>query len=372
MTWDCPQTIEDAMWRSAKAHLSEHALKRSRLLQSIVDRTLLYTTKRQELSVEKIHDDGDVAARALFFALADVPKMFYVLDELSADQKPKSELRVLDLGSGAGTLTFALAHFFKDRGVSIESTMVEREQKIAKVAKGASENLFAEEKHLNCRFITKDLNAFEPQGTFDFILMGTVLNELSEDLQKKVLKKSFDALGANGHLIVIEPALKKPSRRLHALRDWIVSDCGGHVFAPCTHSNAQCPMLLAERDWCHEDLRSVHPEITQQLSRATGLREDGLKFSYLVVQKDSVNCADGLANPMRVVSRPQKSKVGNTFWGCGEGGLSRIRLSKKSRTSKNKILGKLKRGNVFSLGKDIESDSYELSNSDVVSTIQND
>ena len=370
MVWSCPQYIEDAMWRSAKEHLSEHALKRSRLLQSIVDRTLLYTTKREELATEKIHEDGDVAARALFFALADVPKMLYILDELKSEisKHRKNQLRILDLGSGAGTYTFALAHFFKNKNTSIESTMVEREQKIMNVAKGTSEAIFEKEDSLNCRFVTKDLKNFKPQKKYDFVLAGSVLNELPEKLQKNVIKTAFDSLNENGHLIVIEPALKKPSRQLHALRDWIVGECGGHVFAPCTHSKPHCPMLFAERDWCHEDLRSVHPEITQQLSKATGLREDGLKFSYLVVQKHKANCADDLTFPLRVVSRPQKSKVGHSFWGCGTGGLARVRLTKKAKNSKNKILGKLKRGDTFSLNKEINTDSYDVINSDEVIT----
>lgn len=362
MVLGCPQYIEDALWSAAKDNLSSGALKRSRLVQAIVDRTLLYTERREELSEEKLHSDSDVAARALFFAIADIPKIFYILGELEQNAKLElnETLRVLDVGAGVGTLTFGLAHFFSARGLFIDSTLLEREPKISSLAANTTAYLKQAGMKLNVQSTVADLGKTKIRGVYDFVLMGTVLNELSHAAQKEIIDRAFSVLSENGTIIIIEPALKQPSRNLHHLRDWIIKEQKGFIFAPCTHAMTSCPMLTSPKDWCHEDVPSSLPEIANQMSQATGLRDGSLKFSYLVLQKHQRNCGDAFNYPARAVSRLKKSKSGSTVWACSASGLTRTVLAKRQKSPNNKPLIKMRRGDVFSLNRELKSEVDEL------------
>ncbi|MDQ3032544.1 MAG: small ribosomal subunit Rsm22 family protein, partial [Myxococcota bacterium] len=95
---------------------------------------------------------------------------------------------------------------------------------------------------------------------------------------------------------------------------------GPHVFAPCTRAGA-CPMLLGERDWCHEDLPLALPGALHPIARGAGLRFEGLSYSHLTLRRVPGSLGAGAH---RIVGGPIVTK-GRTEWhGCGEDGLVRI------------------------------------------------
>jgi hypothetical protein len=119
------------------------------------------------------------------------------------------------------------------------------------------------------------------------------------------------ALATHGSLLVIEPAMQRDSRVLQHTRG-LVSSVGLSVFAPCVHSKS-CPLLVRERDWCHDDLELDLPEWLVAVAQGAGLRYQGLTYAYLTLRKDSLNVRSMFEStaaliPARWVSHPRVSK----------------------------------------------------------------
>jgi ribosomal protein RSM22 (predicted rRNA methylase) len=152
-----------------------------------------------------------------------------------------------------------------------------------------------------------------------------------------------------GALVIIEPALRQTSRALHRLRDQLLTRGAAHVFAPCTRAAAPCPALADERDWCHEDRPLALPPRTAALAAATGLRDTGVKFSYLVLRRDPspLVAAPPDRTALRVVSEPQKAKGRRELTACGEAGWVPLRLLTRHRTDRNRPFERARRGDVL-------------------------
>jgi hypothetical protein len=129
------------------------------------------------------------------------------------------------------------------------------------------------------------------------------------------------------------------------VRDALLSS-GFSVYSPCLEGG-KCPALVNPKDWCHEDLAWEPPDIIQEIDRLTGLRKDSLKFSYLVLRKDTLSLSDVFGqNVFRVVSEPLVSKGKREFFICGPGGRRMCTRLDKDRTSLNQAFERLKRGDV--------------------------
>lgn len=180
----------------------------------------------------------------------------------------------------------------------------------------------------------------------DLVVMGTLLNELAEPARIALVERALAAVGPDGAVILIEPALRETSRSLHAVRDAILTRGKGFVFAPCTRRSAPCPALADPTDWCHDDRAVTLPPRTAELARLTHLRDGGLKFSYLVLRHDSRGLADE-PNAWRVVGDlwAQKGKV--EVPACSEAGRVPLRLLRRHRSAANREVERAERGDVI-------------------------
>jgi hypothetical protein len=370
MEWRCRQEIEDALWSAARKQLPASAVDRKRLLQAIVDRSELYTSERQSLATARA-SSFDLAARALFFGVADAAKISIPLAELAnRNCLPAGDTwEVLDLGGGAGAMGLGIASYLADR----ESEESEFRLRVDAVDTDADalalyemsfntlrQGQFPLSKNSEIRCVTEHADAFDAgQGRYDLVVIGSMLNELSEIERESVASKAMSAVRPAGSLIMIEPALRQTSRWLHELRDFLIGQ-GKTMFAPCTQSLAPCPALQDPRDWCHEDRAGVLPNRSRQLSQATGLRDGGLKFSYLVARHadDELVACEPSLRALRVVSQPKRGKGQRECFVCGVGGRQRARLLKRNRNSGNRLFERARRGDVL-LTEIHEGDSAE-------------
>jgi SAM-dependent methyltransferase len=328
------------------------------LRRAVEERSRRYTTERERLG-EPISGRADLAARALFFSVADAAKIHVPLAELAGRGvlPGRRPLKVVDVGAGAGAMSFGIAAFLSS---AIEVTAYDRD--------GAALEIFAEASAamtgITVTTIVSDLEALElPRDAFDLAAAGSVLNELPEDAAWTLLRELVDAIAPDGAVIVIEPALRETARRLHRLRDRAIEAGIAHVFAPCTRSCAPCTALADERDWCHEDRRVILPSRAREIARATGLREAGLKFAYLVLRR----ARDPLIAPVRgrrafrVVSHMLDSKGKQECFGCGEEGRVHLRRLRRERSDANRGFERAHRGDVLLLpdgaGSDIARDT---------------
>jgi ribosomal protein RSM22 (predicted rRNA methylase) len=356
MRFECPPAIERCLRDAARAKLGDGALRPVALKRAVTDRSLAYTSERDRLA-EVAKTTMDLAARALFFTIADIPKPMVALAELAhAGLLPEaSPLRVLDVGAGVGAMTFGLAAFLAQHGDPervIEATLIDNDGAALELAADALSRLPSEYPTVRTKLVERDATSNDfAAGQVDLVLAGTLLNELAPEAHVGVALQMLSALRADGAVIIIEPALRETSRALHQLRDSIIEQSAASIFAPCTRTIAPCPALADEDDWCHEDRPTVLPQAARSISQGTGLRQQGLKFSYLTMRSRSkalVVAPDG-AEALRVVSRPQKLKGRRECFACGNRGRVKLRLLKRNRTTDNRAMEDARRGDVVTV-----------------------
>ncbi len=301
---------------------------------------------------------GALAARLMFSFPRDVPKMGAAVRELVLNKHlavpGDRALRVLDVGAGLGASTWGLVRMLAlvRQAGTVDATFVDDDAAALSIA-AAVAAAHKGEGSIELRVTTvRERVRTTTSGRFDVILVGQSLAEIEgeQDEGKTValLVSLLGVLEPDGSLVIVEPALRDRTRRLHRIRDRLLAANAATVFAPCLHAEA-CP-LLADRDaWCHEDLSIDLPKRTASLARAAGLRWQGLTFSYLVLRKDGVTLRGAVREPAyRVVSSPIVTKGKRELFLCGYG--ERLRLTRLDRDgAKGDAWESARRGDVLTL-----------------------
>jgi SAM-dependent methyltransferase len=339
------------------------------------------------------------AARLGFSFARDVPKGAAALRELVACGALRlggGAVRVLDVGAGLGATTWGVARALEaagGRGV-VDATWVDADAEALAIAasllraRGGAAGAGAGPGAVEVRAtpLARPVAAMHPEGAFDLVLAGNVLSEIDVDANDDArVRAHADLLSGllerhvrpDGSLVIVEPALRERTRRLHRVRDVLVTR-GARVFAPCLHQ-APCPALAREGDWCHEDLPVDLPPWLAPVARAAGLRREGLTFSYLVLRRDDRTLAAALPSRgggrLRVVSGPMPSKGKLEAYVCGElcdgaGHLvdARVRASRldRDRTVENAPFGDAARGDILAVEPPLELERARVGRTSVV------
>jgi SAM-dependent methyltransferase len=349
--------VEEALWAAAEAELPPAVLAPAGLARAVVERSRRYTSERDLLDepMEGGPAQADLAARALFFAVADAAKVGVPLAELArAGLLPgRAPLRLLDLGAGAGAMTLGTAAFLaeSDGGRELAVTAVDRDRPALDLFERAAAVLadrLGGRIRLQRRAELLRRAQLEPSA-FDLVLAGGVLNELDAPGRIDLVGRALAALAPGGALVVIEPALRQTSRDLHQLRDHVIEAGLARVFAPCTRSSAPCPALARERDWCHEDRPLALPPRAAEISHATGLRDGGMKFAYLVLRagNEPLIAAPAGRVTLRLVGDPRREKGRRECLACGDQGWVQLRLLSRHRSETNRAFERARRGDVL-------------------------
>lgn len=259
-----------------------------------------------------------------------------VLHEVYGAPAAVSPARALDLGSGTGAVGRSLRARF---GESFEVVAVDCVASLGAVRANLAVELPA---------VT---------GTFDLIVAAHLLNELYVDRAsaervalraRRVLAWAKALLAPNGHLILIEPALRETSRELLALRDQLITN-GLQVVAPCFWTGP-CPALTRERDWCHD--------------AAPVRSQPRVDFSYLVLRAEPISRAPDL---FRIVSDPLREKGRLRLFGCGASGRHPLVRLDRHRSPANAAFSDLVRGDAAAVAPThLEADGLRLTAETVV------
>ena len=268
-------------------------------------------------------------------------------------------LRILDLGSGPGTAILGVMDFFSSHGekpflefIAVDP-LSENLMDAERLFQSFRKEVFANASLLTIKSSIERTKSL-PEGPFDMILLSNVLSEVfhpdPERIEKRVrllaslIKRS---LASDGSCIIIEPALRATSRELLEVREGLLRE-GLHIYSPCLISEP-CPALVNPKDWCHEDIPWEPPATILEIDKLTGLRKDSLKFSYLIIRKDTRSLSDIFgSNPFRVVSEPLISKGKIEYYLCGTGGRQLAVRLDKDKSKLNESFSSLKRGNIVS------------------------
>ena len=319
-----------------------------------------YTARRGELG-ERARGDAAYRARAHFYLPRDGAKVVKPLWELALNgQLPGGDtLRVLDIGAGLGSTSLGVAATYAElHGEAMPELRVDAWE----VDEGALRiqrrivNAARRDVRLNVDAHARDLrDGAPPRGVYDLVVMGLVLNELgesSEALGARLLGLC-SALRPGGALIVIEPALREPSRALQEIRDGLRSDAPPYVFAPCPHAGP-CPLLARKRDWCHEDLPVALPPSLAKIAKGAGLRFERLTYAYLTLRNEPGDVGTRLRESerdrttLRVVSGAIRTKGKIERHLCFEGGGLVRRLDREA-TEANAWFAESSRGDIVAV-----------------------
>jgi SAM-dependent methyltransferase len=303
-------------------------------------RTLsLGLTRDRTLAGGRYMDDPRLlGAYLLFYWPVSYAQARSVLGEL--ERRPRT---VLDLGSGPGPMAFAAL----DAGAA-EVTAADRSAPALALARSLAAE--AEEP-----LATRSWNGGSelPEGMFDAITLGHVLNELGQGspaigTRATLVERAAARLRPGGSVVVLEPALRETSRDLLAVRDVLV-ERGFAIRAPCLWQGP-CPARIKPTDWCHAERSWAPPPVLDALAHAAGLHKESLKMSYLVV------APKGEAWPtlpggrlFRIVSEPLEGKGRQRYMGCGPEGRMGLALQSKHATESNAAFFRLHRGDVISI-----------------------
>src|SRR5215470_229384 len=303
-------------------------------------RTLsLGLTRDRTLAGARYMDDPRLlGAYLLFYWPVSYAQARAVLGELA--RRPRT---VLDLGSGPGPVAFAAL----DAGAS-EVTAADRSAPALTLARALAAEA---EEPLATRAWTGGSGL--PEGQFDAITLGHVLNELGRGAsaiaeRAALLERAAGQLRPGGSLVVLEPALRDTSRELLRVRDVLV-ERGFAVRAPCLW-RGPCPALVKPTDWCHAERSWSPPPLLDALAREAGLHKEALKMSYLVLAPRGEAWAEPPPGRLfRIVSEPLEGKGRQRYMGCGPEGRVGLALQDKHRTADNEVFFSLRRGDVVAV-----------------------
>ena len=332
------------------------------LAAGVLKLSKLLTKDRENLPAAYLRDPALRLAYLRYYLPSNMKKVHLALTDLSLHPGwllSKPHLRVLDVGAGPGTALLGLLAFFAQRAQQPKLTCVAVDRVIENLR--IAEDLFnsySSNKRLDAslRTIRGDIEHADylNEDPFDLIIFSNVLNELYPFDEDRIQRRTSIVettmglnLGADGSCIIIEPALRETSRDLLEVRDALVRQ-GTYVFSPCLMSMS-CPAFVNPRDWCHEDIPWEPPALIKEIDKLTGLRKDSLKFSYLVLRKDSKSLSDMFGpDSFRVVSEPLVSNGKREFFVCGLEGRKLMTRLDKDRSPLNVHFEKLTRGAIVS------------------------
>lgn len=218
----------------------------------------------------------------------------YLMDYLARRGFVFPSMRILDAGTGPGTIPLAIADFIKSReGLTAEVFSIEQSEEFIEAYTFLAEQTASERRSVYLhRPLQKDIRFLEPDAippSLDLIIFQNVLNEIpiKDPVEKGDLVRKFATkLSERGCILLVEPADLDNS---HELRRVASSVSGKDLFihAPCRFLWGQA--CRGERCWSFETKPPIRPPpFMQDLAGGReGFRFQNvdIKFSYSLLRK---------------------------------------------------------------------------------------
>jgi ribosomal protein RSM22 (predicted rRNA methylase) len=255
---------------------------------------------------------------ALAYALARMPATYAAvtaslnaLCEIKPDFAPK---KLLDVGAGPGTATWAAAEAFSSLQ---DFTLLDANRALRALALdlgGGSVRLRAMTyEHGEARAELAKADAA------DLVVASYMIGEIG-DAEQKMLAELMWAK-TRDTLLVVEPGTPAGYARILALRTQLIAS-GAHVAAPCPH-NDKCP--LTAPDWCHFTQRLPRSRAHQQI-KGVELPFEDEKFAYVALTRAPI-----ARHPARVLAQPVISKVEISAKLCTADGLTIAKVQRRAK-----------------------------------------
>lgn len=288
----------------------EEEVKKSRtgvLAKARVDLSQSYKENPSALHMQTDAERLSYLASRMPATYAAIVKVLFEFHRL----KPLSRIEsLLDLGSGPGTVLWAVSEVF---GRLKQATLVERDPGLIELGKK-----LAAAGGLKADWSVNILTSSHPQfHKHDLAVFSYSYGELPKEKRLQLLGSVWDSVD---HLAVIEPGTPRGYETILEVRTELIQK-GGKIVAPCPQ-NKPCPMQ--GKDWCHFSVRLDRSVLHQNVKEAYRGFEDE-KFSYVIFSK-----TDTLLPENRIVRHPMKHSGHVNFSLCTkEGTLANATVSKK-------------------------------------------
>lgn len=210
---------------------------------------------------------GSQAAYLSYFFPLNMIRSLKVLEEALHWDFFSEVDKVVDFGSGPGTLTQALLHHPKIQIQEIAA--YDNTPELAPYFR----NLGAPQTQVSYFAQTPP-----PPPTSDktALVASYAFNELSQSGTPEWI---FDY----SHILLIEPSTKVVFTDLLRLREELM-ERGFTILAPCPHQGS-CPMSQNRKDWCHDRVYWEQPTWFANLEKALPIKNPSLTFSYLIATR---------------------------------------------------------------------------------------
>lgn len=265
---------------------------------------------------------------------------------------PETPKRVLDMCSGAAPFAFAaLRHGSQE--------VIATDQNAAALQLGAEVcgryGLPLTVRQWNCLRQPLPL-----EGNFDLIILGHCLEDLFPpsvkgwmEAQNEFIKKLFNRLTPNGHLLIVDSSQNEINRRVLMLRDSMV-EAGVPVQAPCVW-RGECVALKANSQ-CYAQRELEKPRLIKDIQRSAEINLNSLKMSYIIFRNPIAGWPEIGEGPLyRVISPPIETFSGKRFYLCGiPDGKKQLGSHIEQHPLESRAFAYLKRGELISISGALE------------------
>ena len=264
--------------------LGDEALER--MTPAVAHLSDLFTTERPDKKFpDYFADPRLLAAYGVFFLPQSFTRTSIALAQACGLRgwKPSSQVpAILDLGSGPGSCGVAAAYRLRQAGSrKINLCGVDKSPSALASMESFARATLGEDVETKTRIGDASRPETWPEGPFDLIVAGFVMNEMPQ-LDHAALLRWFDELKARlapgGLILILEPALRITAERLQKLSDNIAADEMTRI-APELDALPD-PQLGPAEHWSHETRAWKAPTSTEFVNRHLhrDLRE--VRFSF--------------------------------------------------------------------------------------------
>jgi ribosomal protein RSM22 (predicted rRNA methylase) len=291
----------------------------------------------------------------------NIVKTSIVLNELKRSYPglicAHQKISILDVGCGEGAALLGCHHVLKQHkgllytGIDVSRSMLRRCRTTGEWLKKIDPQVTV---RLKLQKISPTFFRKTPRR-YDMIIFANSLTEIhkGDSVPVKYIEHIFRCLSDAGILILIEPALKRTSRRLMELRNTIIRQTKHTILLPCLHKE-ECPLLQIRKnkEWCHQSVVWQPPEYLTFINQDLNREIDRLKYSYLVIARNAYPVA---INPgFLVISNLLKEKGRKRCYLCTPDGRVELVRQDKSTSDSNTDFDEVHMGDVVDIKKYIQ------------------
>lgn len=265
----------------------------------------------------------------VYYLSANIFKVWKPLLDLLIKNTLKPNIRILDIGTGPGSIPIGIFEFYKALAgkfpeiyFKLSFSLVDAEEEfldiatkiINKIGECSPPNIEVSIERIFCRQITNE-SVFDDFKGFDIISMSNFITStegININDAVSIINNLRNSLDDYGSFIIIEPGDKGSCKGLKEVRNAIVNRKIFNIFSPCVgvweeKSNYNCKCFNMVR--CYWKIPCIYEYLVAKgLNKA---KRVDVPFNYVVLRKDKIKKYDPIRNQQHYVKLADLNKYIN-------------------------------------------------------------